>query len=119
MPSQRRPVLDRLITIPVPPAQAPALRANPWGQPLPSAAKPSVMETVWAERRDGAGVTLEESRTLNLPIESVRYTIRAEVGTALKVGDTLTNENGETVEVLGISQIGRNRYLELLTRRIG
>ena len=77
------------------------------------------METVWAERRDGAGVTLEESLRLNLPIESARYTIRAEVGQAIKVGDTLTNENGENVEVLGISQIGRNRYLELLTRRVG
>ena len=119
MTTQRRPVLDRLITIPVPPAQAQGPRANPWGQALPSAAKPSVMETVWSERRDGAGITLEQSQTLNLPIESVRYTIRAEVGQALKVGDTLQNESGENVEVLGISQIGRNRFLELLTRRVG
>ena len=117
MTTQRIPVLDRLITIPVPPAQAPALRANPWGG-LAASAEASTGR-VWAERRDGAGVTLEQSQTLNLPIESARYTIRAEVGTAIKVGDTLENENGETVEVLGISQIGRNRYLELLTRRIG
>ena len=116
MTTQRRPVLDRLITIPVRSGTQTPLTLNPWGQPVPSAAKPSAMGRVWAERRDFTGRnTLEVSQTAVLPIVDTRYTIRAEVGTALKVGDTLTDENGE---VRGIAEMGR-QYLELLTRRIG
>ena len=115
MTTGRVPVFDRLITIPVAPAQA--LRANPWGG-LAASAEASTGR-VWAERRDFTGRdTLEISQGKDLDINDTRYVVRAESAKAVKVGDTLTDENGDRVTVRGIAQLGR-RYLELLVRRIG
>ena len=115
MTTGRVPNLDRLITIPTDRGQP--LSANPWGGQ--AAYAEAATGRVWAERRDFTGKdTLEISQGKDLDIDDTRYTIRAELGTALKAGDTLTDENGDRVTVRGIAQIGR-RYLELLTRRIG
>ena len=113
MVSQRAPSFDRLIRLP---DTDTVLSPNPWGGKGSVSTVPG--PRVWAERRDFLSKdTLEQDRTLNVDIDDTRYVIRAE-GVVIRPGEKITDEDGNTAEVRGVSQIGR-RYLELLTRRVG
>ena len=109
------PVLDRLITRIIP-GESPGL--NPLGNPLPSTSDTEVK--VWAARRDYRGRDfLRGSETGSLiTITSTRFVVRAE-GPAWATGDIFTDDKGETQTVQGIGEIGRGRWLELLTLSTG
>ena len=92
---------------------------------LPTAGTQMVMQTVqrqtWAARRDYRGrdflrITSETNSLIG--ITSTRFIVRAE-GPAWVIQDVFTDDQGETQTVQGIGEIGRGRWLELLTQAIG
>ena len=109
------PVLDRLITRIIPGA-SPGL--NPLGQPLPSTSDTEAK--VWAQRRDYRGRDfLQVSDTNSLiSITSTRFIVRAD-GPAWSLQDLFIDDKGATQTVQGIGEIGRGRWLELLTQGTG
>ena len=109
------PVLDRVITRIIL-GESPGL--NPLGQPLPPTDETVVK--VWAARRDYRGRDfLRGSETGSLiGITSTRFIVRAE-GPAWAIGDTFTDDKGATQRVEGVGEIGRGRWLELLTQSTG
>ena len=107
------PRLDRQITRIIPGA-SPGL--NPLGNPLPPTSETEVK--VWAGRRDFSGRDFSQVVEGSLiTIRDTRYIVRAETG-PWAAGDTFTDENGMTLSVQGVQQIGR-QYLELLVRSGG
>ena len=68
---------------------------------------------IWAGRRDYSQVVQGSLIT----IQDTRYVVRAESG-PWAAGDTFTNEDGMTLNVQGVQQLGR-QYLELLARSGG
>ena len=105
------PVLDRLITRIIP-GESPGL--NPLGQPLPPTSETVVK--VWAARRDYRGRDFLQARDAGLfAITSTRFIVRAE-GPAWDTGDIFTDDQGVTQTVQGVGEIGRGRWLELLTQ---
>ena len=106
-------MFDRLITLP---DTETVLSGNPWGGAGSASTVPGAR--IWAERRDFLSKdSLHQDQSLNLDIDDTRYVIRAE-GVAIRPGEKITDEDGNTAEVRGVAQVGR-RYLELLTRRVG
>ena len=88
---------------------------------LPSAGTQTVIRTatvnVWAARRDYRGrdfLRVSETGSL-ITITSTRFIVRAE-GPAWATGDIFTDDKGETQTVQGVGEIGRGRWLELLTQ---
>ena len=107
------PRLDRQITRIVKGA-SPGL--NPLGNPLPPTSETGVK--LWAGRRDFSGRDFSQVVEGGLiTIRDTRYIVRAESG-PWAAGDTFTDEDGETLVVQGVQQIGRG-YLELLARSGG
>ena len=107
------PRLDRQITRIVKGA-SPGL--NPLGNPLPPTSETEVK--VWAQRKDFSG--RDSSQVVQgslITIRDTRYIVRAESG-PWAAGDTFTDENGVTLSLQGVEQIGR-QYLELLARSGG
>ena len=89
---------------------------NPLGNPLPSTSETEVK--VWAARRDFSGRDFSQVVQGSLiTIRDTRYIVRAESGPWI-AGDTITDEDGATLSIQGVSQIGR-AYLELLARSGG
>ena len=91
---------------------------------IPSGGTQTVTQTatrnVWAARRDYRGrdfLRVSETESL-IGITSTRFIVRAE-GPAWAVGDTFTDDKGATQTVQGIGEIGRGRWLELLTLSTG
>ncbi len=87
---------------------------------LPSGGTQMVTQTatrnVWAARRDYRGRDFLQARDAGLfTITATRFIVRAE-GPAWATGDTFTDDKGETQSVQGIGEIGRGRWLELLTQ---
>ena len=107
------PRLDRQITRIVKGA-SPGL--NPLGNPLPPTSETEVK--VWAQRKDFSGRDFSQVVQGSLiTIRDTRYIVRAESG-PWAAGDTFTDENGVTLSLQGVEQIGR-QYLELLARSGG
>ena len=107
------PRLDRQITRIVKGA-SPGL--NPLGNPLPPTSETEVK--VWAGRRDFSGRDFSQVVQGGLiSIRDTRYVVRAESG-PWAAGDTFQDEDGATLTVQGVEQIGRG-YLELLARSGG
>ena len=80
----------------------------------------TVTRPVWAARRDYRGrdfLRVSETESL-IGITSTRFIVRAE-GPAWAIGDTFTDDKGVTQTVQGIGEIGRGRWLELLTQSTG
>ena len=75
---------------------------------------------VWAARRDYRGRDfLQTSDTGSLiGITSTRFIVRSE-GPAWAIGDIFTDDKGATQTVQGVGEIGRGRWLELLTQSTG
>ena len=89
---------------------------TPLGQPLPPTSETEVK--VWAGRRDFSGRDFSQVVQGGLiTIRDTRYIVRAESG-PWAAGDTFTDENGVTLSLQGVEQIGR-QYLELLARSGG
>ena len=91
---------------------------------VPSAGTQTVTQTalrpVWAQRRDYRGrdfLRVSETESL-IGITSTRFIVRAE-GPAWTIGDTFTDDKGATQTVQGVGEIGRGRWLELLTQSTG
>ena len=91
---------------------------------VPTAGTQTVTQTslrpVWAARRDYRGrdfLRVSETESL-IGITSTRFIVRAE-GPAWAIGDTFTDDKGVTQTVQGIGEIGRGRWLELLTQSTG
>ena len=73
---------------------------------------------IWAGRRDFSGRDFSQVVEGSLvTIQDSRYIVRAESG-PWAAGDTFTDEDGVTLVVQGVQQIGR-QYLELLVRSGG
>ena len=107
------PRLDRQITRIVKGA-SPGL--NPLGNPLPPTSETEVK--IWAGRRDFSGRDFSQVVQGGLiSIRDTRYIVRAESG-PWAAGDTFTDEDGATLALQGVEQIGR-AYLELLVRSGG
>ena len=73
---------------------------------------------VWAARRDYLGrdfLQVSSGSGSLIGITSSRFIVRAE-GPAWDEGDTFTDDKGATQTVQGIGEIGRGRWLELLTQ---
>ena len=106
------PVLDRQISRIVK-GSSPGL--NPLGQPLPPTSETEVK--LWAQRRDFSGRDFSQVQQGGLiTIRDVRYIVRAESG-PWAARDTFRDEDGITLTVQGVQQIGRS-FLELLARAI-
>ena len=74
----------------------------------------------WAARRDYRGrdfLRVSETESL-IGITSTRFIVRAE-GPAWAIGDTFVDDKGATQTVQGVGEIGRGRWLELLTQSTG
>ena len=70
---------------------------------------------VWAARRDiGAVDSLLTTATDQTIVSRARYIIRYLAG--MDIGDRFTDENGLPRTIEGIATIGRDEYLELLTK---
>ena len=107
------PRLDRQITRIVKGA-SPGL--NPLGQPLPPTSETEVK--VWAGRRDFSGRDFSQVVQGGfITLRDTRYIVRSESGPWAAM-DTFRDEDGETLTVQGVEQIGRG-YLELLARSGG
>ena len=107
------PRLDRQITRIVKGA-SPGL--NPLGNPLPPTSETEVK--LWAERRDFSGRDFSQvQQGAIITVRDTRYIVRAESG-PWAAGDTFLDEDGVTLTVQGVQQIGR-AYLELLVRSGG
>ena len=75
---------------------------------------------VWAARRDYRGrdfLRVSETESL-IGITSTRFIVRAE-GPAWAIGDMFTDDKGNVQTVQGVGEIGRGRWLELLTQSTG
>ena len=108
------PRLDRQITRIVKGA-SPGL--NPLGQPLPPTGEATEVK-IWAGRRDFSGRDFSQVVQGGLvTIRDTRYVVRSETA-PWSAGDTFTDEDGVTLSVQGVQQIGR-AYLELLARSGG
>ena len=108
------PVLDRLLTRIIKGA-SPGL--NPLGQPLPPTGEATEVK-IWAGRRDFSGRDFSQVVQGGLvSIRDTRYIVRVETG-PWSAGDTFIDEDGVTLSVQGVQQIGR-QYLELLARSGG
>ena len=88
---------------------------------LPSAGTQTVIRTTerpeWAQRRDYRGrdfLRVSETDSF-ITITSTRFIVRHE-GPPWATGDVFTDDKGETQTVQGVGEIGRGRYLELLTQ---
>ena len=88
---------------------------------LPSAGTQTVIRTatvnVWAARRDFRGrdfLRVSDTGSL-ITITSTRFIVRHE-GPAWDTGDVFTDDQGATQTVQGVGEIGRGRWLELLTQ---
>ena len=107
------PRLDRQITRIVKGA-SPGL--NPLGNPLPPTSETEVK--LWAGRRDFSGRDFSQVVQGGfITLRDTRYIVRAESG-PWAAKDSFKDENGETLTVQGVEQIGRG-YLELLARSGG
>ena len=108
------PRLDRQITRIVK-GESPGL--NPLGGPLPPTSEATEVK-VWAARRDFSGRDFSQVVQGGLvTIRDTRYIVRVESG-PWAAGDTFKDEDGATLTVQGVQQIGR-QYLELLARSGG
>ena len=92
---------------------------------FPSVGTQTVEQTatrpVWAARRDYRGrdfLQVEENIGSIITRTSTRFVVRAE-GPAWATGDTFTDDKGKTQTVQGVGEIGRGRWLELLTQSVG
>ena len=77
--------------------------------------------SVWAARRDYRGrdfLRVSGATDSLIGITSTRFVVRAE-GPAWATGDTFTDDKGKTQTVQGVGEIGRGRWLELLTQSVG
>ena len=107
------PVLDRLLTRII---KGASLGLDPLGQPLPPTSETEVK--VWAARRDFSGRDFSQVVEGGIvTIRDTRYIVRAESGPWI-AGDTFKDEDGATLSIQGVEQIGRS-YLELLARSGG
>ena len=107
------PKLDRQITRIVKGA-SPGL--NPLGNPLPPTSETEVK--LWAGRRDFTSKDFSSVVQGGLiTIRDTRYIVRSESG-PWAAGDAFKDEDGVTLNVQGVQQIGR-AYLELLARSGG
>ena len=107
------PRLDRQITRIVKGA-SPGL--NPLGQPLPPTGEATEVK-IWAGRRDFSGRDFSQVVQGGLVTIRDTYVVRSETA-PWSAGDTFTDEDGVTLSVQGVQQIGR-AYLELLARSGG
>ena len=77
-----------------------------------------VTRSVWASRKDYSGRDFSQVVEGGLiTIRDTRYIVRSESG-PWSAGDTFVDEDGATLHVQGVQQIGR-QYLELLARSGG
>ena len=107
------PRLDRQITRIIP-GESPGL--NQLGNPLPPTSETAAK--IWAGRRDFSRRDFSQVVQGGLiSIRDTRYIVRSETG-PWSDGDTFTDEDGATLHVQGVQQIGRG-YLELLARSGG
>ena len=110
MTTERAPRLDVLIT---------RLECRVIGQDRFGNATTENVEgaTVWADRRDfRAQDTLGAD---SIAVSDSRYVVRYDASNPWRAGDEFVDEEGFKRTVRGVSEIaGRNRYLELLARRI-
>ena len=77
----------------------------------------TVTRSVWTARRDYRGrdfLQVSDTGSL-LGITSTRFIVRAE-GPAWDIGDMFTDDKGNAQTVQGVGEIGRGRWLELLTQ---
>ena len=113
--ARQPPVLDRLISREVV-GSSPGV--DPFGQPLPG---PVTTVGVWAARRDFRARDMVASVAGGLvTITDSRYVVRHDASHPWRVWDEFVDEEGYRRTVRGVSEIAdRNRYLELLARRIG
>ena len=108
------PRLDRQITRIIK-GMSPGL--NPLGNPLPPTGEATEVK-VWAGRRDFSGRDFSQvvqGGIINL--RDTRYIVRAESG-PWTAGDSFVDEDGVTLVVQGVQQIGR-QFLEILARSGG
>ena len=78
----------------------------------------TVTQRIWAARRDFSGKDFSQVvQGALLTIRDTRYIVRRESGPWI-AGDTFNDEDGMTLSVQGVQQIGR-AYLELLARSGG
>ena len=112
-PRDFTPRLDRQITRIVK-GTSPGL--NPLGNPLPPTSTTEVK--IWAARRDFGWRDFSQVVQGGLiEIRDTRYIVRVESG-PWAAGDTFKDEDGATLSIQGVQQIGR-QYLELLARSGG
>ena len=107
------PRLDRQITR-IGKGASPGL--NPLGNPLPPTSETEIK--IWAGRLDFSGRDFSQVVQAGLiSIRDTRYVVRVETG-PWAAGDTFQDEDGATLSIQGVQQIGR-QYLELLARSGG
>ena len=107
--------LDRMIRIEVPGA---VTGTDEFGQPI--YADPT-FRTVWAARSDRTvndQFTQDAHKSVGISYVSV-YVIRHESLGDIRQGTIMWDENGDRTEIVGLSELGRRRFWELLIRRIG
>ena len=78
----------------------------------------TVTQTIWAQRKDFSGRDFSQVVQGGIiSVRDTRYVVRSESGPWAD-GDTFTDEDGETLTVQGVQQIGR-AFVELLVRSGG
>ena len=75
---------------------------------------------LWAARRDFSASDFLRSTDAGLiNVENSRYLVRAESWPDVEAGDIFQDEDDHARTIQGVSETGRDRYLELLARRVG
>ena len=104
--------LDRLVTLHIPGAAT----IDDYGQSQPG---PVTDVKVWARRIDltGRGIEqLEVENTQRLNIHRTFIVIRHRAD--VEAGQELTDDAGQKRRIIGLAELGRGRYIELLAERI-
>ena len=104
------PVLDRLITLHIPGLET----VNDYGERIPG---PATDYRVWASRRDVTAneqLDLDNDQRLNIHMTRLIIRHRSDV-----VADQeLTDDQGTRRRIIGRSELGRLRHIELLAEAI-
>ena len=107
-------VFDRLITLHIPGADTG--NRDSLNHPIYEA---PTERRVWASRSDSPSLDqLHEGGGIVAAIATRRYTIRKESAAGVETGSHITDENGDTLRVLGKREYARRR-VEILVQAIG
>ena len=104
------PNLDRLITIHIPGPST----VNTYGERIPG---PETDYRVWAQRRDLTAtdqIDIDNSGFLIIQVTRLTIRYRADV----QIGFTLTDDKNGKRTIIGMAEIGRRQYIELLAEAI-